>query len=138
MPKVQEVSVALRFYGDDLDPETVSRRLGALPSRSAVKGQMLPSASGRERTAKTSYWNLQLDTVGPDEDFEEQVTRLFDQLTADEEIWRDLGRRFKGDLFVGLFLNETNEGLVIGHEALSAINARGLKINFDIYGPSDS
>jgi hypothetical protein len=138
MSKVQEISVALRFYGDELDPEAISTLLGALPSRSAVKGQRLPSASGRERVAKTSYWHLQSDAVAPDEEFEDHVRRLFDRLTADEEIWRDLGGRFTGDLFVGLFLTDTNEGLVISRQTLSAISARGLEINLDIYGPSDN
>ena len=68
--------MALRFYGDELDPEAISTRLGALPSRSAVKGQRLPSASGRERVAKTSYWHLQSDAVAPDEEFEDHVRRL--------------------------------------------------------------
>jgi len=137
MSRVQEISVALRFSGDDLDPQSVSSRLGTTPSRSALKGETLPSASGRERVAKTSYWNLQVEPIAPNEEFDDQVRRLFNQLTPDKEVWCDLAGRFAANLFVGLFLNDTNEGLVIGHETLRAIVERGLEIQFDLYGPSD-
>jgi hypothetical protein len=137
MAKIQETKVSLRFSGDDLDPQELTERLGAMPSSAAVKGETLTSASGRERVAKTGKWLLRVEAAAPDEEFQEQVTRLFEQLTSDHDIWRDLSRRFAGNLFVGLFLGCSNEGVEIEPETVNAIAARGLELGFDIYAPSD-
>jgi hypothetical protein len=108
-----------------------------MPSSAAVQGETLPSSSGRERVAKTGKWLLSVEVAAPDEEFQEQVTRLFEQLTPDHDIWRDLSGRFAGGLFVGLFLGCSNEGLEIEPDIVNAIAARGLELGFDIYAPSD-
>jgi len=137
MAKIQETKVSLRFSGDDLNPQELTDRLGAVPTSAAVKGEALPSASGRERFARTGKWLLRVEAAAPDEEFERQVTRLFHQLTSDHATWRDLSERFAGNLFVGLFLGSSNEGVVIEPETVNAIAARGLELGFDIYSPSD-
>jgi hypothetical protein len=63
--------------------------------------------------------------------------RLFDKLTSNQDAWRDLSERFDGNLFVGLFLGGSNEGVVIGSETLTAISTRGLELGLDIYGHSE-
>lgn len=136
MAKIQETKITLRFHGDDLDPQELSNRLGAMPSSAATKGAKLRSASGRERVSKTGQWQLRVEAAVPDEEFDRQITQLFDQLTTDHDTWRDLSKRFDGNLFVGLFLGSSNEGVVISSETLSAISARGLELGLDIYGQS--
>jgi hypothetical protein len=136
MAKIQETKVSLRFSGDDLNPQELTERLGAMPSSATVKGETLASSTGRVRVGKTGTWLLRVEPAAPDEDFREQVTRLFAQLTSDEDIWHELSRRFAGNLFVGLFLGCSNEGFVIEAELLNAITARGLELGFDVYSPS--
>lgn len=137
MAQIQETKVTLRFGGDDLDPEELTDRLGATATSAAKKGSILLSASGRERMARTGQWQLRVDAARPGEELEGQLTRLFDQLTSDLRTWRELSERFDGNLFVGLFLGSTNEGVVIGSEMLAAISARGLELGLDIYCDSD-
>jgi hypothetical protein len=135
MAQIQRTVVTLRFHGDDLNPMELSDRLGAIPSKAHEKGATLQSASGA-RIAKMGIWNLTVEADAPD-GFEELVTRLFGQLSPELDTWLDLSGRFAGDLFVGLFLGRTNEGLPIGRETLGAIASRGLKLGFDIYGPTN-
>jgi hypothetical protein len=48
-----------------------------------------------------------------------------------------LSERFEGNLFVGLFLDSSNEGISIARETIRAIATRGLELGFDIYGPTN-
>jgi hypothetical protein len=135
--KPERIVVTLRFHGDDLDPEVVTERLGAPPSRAAAKGMSMTSANGIERTTKTGQWLLTTETASAAVDFDGPVRRMFDQLTSDEEVWRELSGRFSGNLFVGLFLGSSNDGFAIGPDVVRLIAARGLELQFDIYGPLD-
>lgn len=135
MAQVQRTTISLRFNGDDLNPQEINDRLGATPTRAFAKGATLPSGSASDRVAKTGQWRLTLEGEAPD-DFETLVTRLFHQLCPDRDVWLDLSERFAGDLFVGLFLGSSNEGVPISRKTLHEISARGLGLGFDVYGPA--
>ena len=64
-----------------------------------------------------------------------QVAELLDALTLDLAVWRDLSGRFKADLFCGLLMERSNEGLMLSARALQALGERGLELDLDIYGP---
>jgi hypothetical protein len=118
MSRLEKTVVTLRFHGDDLEPQMLTQALGAEPSRAAVKGIPMTSANGIERPTKTGQWLLTVETTSPAEEFDEQVRRVFDQLTGNENVWRDLSERFSGNLFVGLFLGSSDEGVVIVPDVL--------------------
>jgi hypothetical protein len=135
MAQIQRTVVTLRFGGNDLNPKELSDLLGAMPTKAHEKGTTLQSASGA-RIAKTGIWNLTVEAKAPD-DFDVLVSRLFDQLNSSLETWLDLSERFEGNLFVGLFLDSSNEGISIARETIRAIATRGLELGFDIYGPTN-
>lgn len=137
MAQVQRTTITLRFNGDALNPQELTERLGAVPTRSFAKGATLPSHDGAERVAKTGHWRLTLEADAPD-DFETLTARLFNQLTPDGDAWLGLSQRFAGELFVGLFLGSSNEGVPISSATLAGIAAKGLGLGFDIYGPSQA
>jgi len=137
MAQVQRTTVTLRFNGDDLDPQELSDRLGTTPTRAFTKGATLPSAGGSDRIAKTGQWQLTLEGEAPD-DFETLVTRLFHRLSADRDAWLDISKRFAGELFVGLFLGSSNEGVPVSRETLREIVARGLGLGLDVYGATEA
>ena len=58
---------------------------------------------------------------------------MFRLLTSDLTVWKELGDRHAGHLFVGLFLAHGNEGLSISPTSLAAIAERGLALDLDIY-----
>ncbi len=58
-------------------------------------------------------------------------------LTLDISIWRDLTTRYQGDVFCGLFMGFFNEGADLSASVLTMLAERGLRVDFDIYAPSD-
>lgn len=135
MAAISETHAALRFYGDDLDPDALSARLGGKPSTSARKGDVTRSEkTGRERTARTGSWILSIGRREPG-DLDGQVEELLSSLNKDLSIWRSLGK-YQPNLFVGLFLQESNEGIEISPHSLSLLAERGIMLGFDIYSAS--
>jgi len=135
MPTISETHVAVRFYGDDLDPDEFSRRLGAQPESAARKGDVTRSKkSGCERTAKTGRWIFRVERCEPG-DLDGQIRELFGSLTSDLSTWRELAAKYHPDLFVGLFMKETNEGIEVSADCLAMLTERGITLSLDVYGP---
>lgn len=127
-----KMTVTLRFYGDSLDPRELSNRLGDVATNAAAKGGTWLTPSGAERVAKKGFWSVRL-AAGDADTFGDQIAKLFATLSPDFATWRELSERYEGNLFVGLFLGSSNEGLTIAPETALAIAERGLDLQLDIY-----
>lgn len=113
-------------------PDEISALLGANPTVSHQKGQeLVGSHAGVKRIAKTGSWRLSAARREP-EDLEAQIFEILQQLTQDLTIWESLAR-FQPDLFCGLFMGSSNDGLSISAKALLAIGQRGIAIGLDTY-----
>ncbi|AGK59908.1 hypothetical protein HYPDE_41198 [Hyphomicrobium denitrificans 1NES1] len=132
MAEVHETAASLRFHGDDLDPEEISRVLGAQPTRCRKKGGIWITPSGKEKIARTGSWNFAAKKEPPC-DLDKQINRIFSDLSDDINAWKVIASRYRGNIFVGLFLSSLNEGLTLSPTTLSAIGSRGLVLGFDIY-----
>ena len=129
---VDGVTVCLRFFGDELDPDEVSRALGCQPTRAIRKGE---SAPGRyHRVATTGSWLLEGAPADPP-DVEEMIRGLLAAVSSDQWVWTDLTRRFSADIFCGLFLKRENRGFELSAALSAELAARNLVVGFDIYGP---
>jgi hypothetical protein len=127
---------ALRFFGDDLDPTEITRLLGAAPSMSQRKGDVLTSQdSGRTRTAKFGSWILEAGDRQP-EDLDGQIGEILGKLTPTLAVWSALSTRYRVDLFCGLEMRESNEGVEISTKSLVSLGERGIKLGLDVYSPS--
>jgi hypothetical protein len=135
MALISETHAALRFYGDDLDPEELSASLGGQPSSSARKGDVVKSKkTGRERIEKTGRWTLSVERREPG-DLNGQIGEILSPLTNDLLVWQRLGK-YQPDLFVGFFLQESNEGIEVSAECLAMLAERGISLGLDVYGAS--
>lgn len=122
----------LRFFGDDLVPERVSALLGASPTESCCKGQEIVGRNtGAVRIAKTGSWRLSVARREP-EDLEAQIFEILDQLTHDLGVWDSL-TCYEPDLFCGIFMAGSNDGLPLSAKALLALGQRGIALGLDIY-----
>ena len=130
------LSVAtLRIVSDDLVPERITKLLGCEPTDSQTKGQIIRGhKTGRERVTKIGMWRLKATDCEP-EDLDKQVAELLGKLTQDLSIWASLSKQFAIDLFCGLFMEESNEGVEVSAETLMALGQRGIVLGLDIYGP---
>jgi hypothetical protein len=127
---IDQCSVSLRFFGEDLDPDELTQRLGVQPSVAYRKGDIF-RGKRYDRIYKTGSWRLQ--TEKSDICLEEQINLLFDKLPSDLEIWENLGSRFQADLFCGLWLKRWNRCLDFEVATLQRMAERRLSIGLDIY-----
>jgi hypothetical protein len=135
MPHLARAVAALRITGDDLVPAEVSAILGCKPTRSWTKGDTLASF-GVTRTARFGMWSLQAEETAP-ADPDAQVTAILSRVTPDEATWAGLRAKYAIDLFCGWFMKHGNEGVSIEPETMSALGARGILLDIDLYGDLD-
>lgn len=57
-PTCERTDLTLRIYPGDLHPREVTRRLALEPSSEQVKGEVLPSVTGRNRVTRLNGWFL--------------------------------------------------------------------------------
>ncbi len=62
-----------------------------------------------------------------------QIREILSQLSGDLSVWRSITQRYHVDLFCGLFLRESNEGLTLSSQSLAALGERGIEMGMDIY-----
>src|SRR5688572_19374032 len=110
MAGLHETAASLRFIGDDLDPDEITARLGAAPTRSVRKGSTRKTKQGADWVERTGSWHLRVSRRRPG-DLDGQIAELLGTLSGDLSVWQDLTRRFRADIFAGLFMQEWNEGL---------------------------
>lgn len=130
--RVDATSASLRFFGDELEPDEITQLLKYEPTDAYKKGEFIPNIKSRQVIAKTGSWRLKGNKTG-EKLLEEQIRELFEVLTDDLTVWRELSNRFKADLFCGLWIKSWNRGISFSPQILSQISERGLKIDFDIY-----
>jgi len=134
---VDRVTVSLRVFGDDLDPDEVSRLLGCQPTKCQVKGEVIVGRhSGLRREARTGGWLLDSDDA-QGVSLDEQIVNLLARVTGDVAAWEELAEKYKADLFCGLFLGEENRACRLSAEVLRRLAGRRLSIGFDIYAVFD-
>lgn len=137
MPFFERSRVTLRIAGDLLVPDKVSRMLGNEPTGSQQKGdEILGRSTSQMRIAKTGMWWLEAQTREP-EDMCAQIDEILGKLTNDRDIWADIRRSFSVDLFCGLFMGSSNDGISLSPECLQALGERGIELALDIYDSTD-
>jgi hypothetical protein len=129
--EVDQTSVSLRFSGDDLDPDEISKLLNCQPTDCHRKGDVLPDKRYHS-VAKTGMWRLSGKKTGK-VSLEKQIFELFNRLSDDLEIWRKLTNQYNSDLFCGLWMESWNREIGFSPELMAQISARGLILELDIY-----
>lgn len=128
MAGIARTRASIRVFGEDLDPAEVTELLGAEPTHQSRKGDIRPSGF----IVQQGSWRLQAPEQEPG-DLEGQVRGLLSVLTDNLAIWRDLGARYRVDVFCGLMMEATNEGLSLSPSLQALLAERGLSLGLDIY-----
>lgn len=137
MAHLKRTVATLRIMGDDLRPDEITRMLGCEPTFSQIKGEeLIGRKTGFVRIAKFGMWQLQATDREPG-NLDEQIEELLDKLSGSVDNWNDISNKFEIDLFCGLFLARSNEGLSISPKSLAALGGRSIELDLDIYGSSD-
>jgi hypothetical protein len=137
MAQLQKSAVTLRIMGDDLIPDEITKLLGASPTHAQTKGdKIVGKKTGHVRIAKSGMWRFCASDRTP-EDMDGQIQEILSQMTGDLTIWQSVTKKYHADLFCGLFMRESNEGLTISSQSLATLGARGIEMGLDIYAGDD-
>jgi hypothetical protein len=133
MSELHRSAASLRIAGDDLEPTAITNLLGAEPTLSYRRGEVRPGRPGTA-PARFGMWSLAAGEATP-ADVDRQVADILRQLTDDLAAWRQVTEVCRVDLFCGLFLERTNEGVMISPDTLVRLGERGIPLALDLYGP---
>ena len=123
----------MRISGDTLVPAEITQLLGAPPTESETKGQeIIGHHTGHRRIAKSGMWRLCAADREP-EDMDAQIQELLGPLTSDLSVWQKIADTFDIDLFCGVFMGDTNDGLILSSKSLVALGQRHIELQLDIY-----
>ena len=123
---VDRWKIALRVYGEELDPDRISAVLGCQPSSAQRKGNPFP---------RMGRWLLEIDCkeCTGNNDVDDGIRMLLARLPSDSGIWVSLTSNYAVDIFCGLFLASSNRGFGISAEVSRLLSNRNLEIGFDVY-----
>ena len=125
-----EFCVSFTVKGDNLDPDEITRLLGASPTEAYHRGDAIPRRN-HTFTANSGSWSI--STERSTRDIEEQLTELFAKLNSDPEVWRSLTNCYDAYLFCGVFLSWFGHGFSMSPSLHRLLADRNLLITFDIY-----
>ena len=126
---VDQTRVTLALYADDLDPDEVSRLLGAQPTTAHRRGAR---RSERSPPYKQGAWLLTVEAqapTGPDD----LVSLLLQRLPSGPEFWGLLQGKYTLKVIFGIFQNTWNRGFNLRAETVQLLAATGAVLEFDIY-----
>ncbi len=126
---------SLRISGDELNPDEISNLLEASSTYSERKGDVIVGkVTKHQRIAKTGRWSIESNL--PDEvDVEEKLNELLDQVSNDESVWTSINKKYKVDIFCGMFMEANNRGFGLSVKTLKRLTSLGIEVGFDIYAP---
>jgi hypothetical protein len=130
---VDEAEPTLCVYGDDLDPDDVTRLLGSPPSRSHRKGDILGAMGS---LARTGAWLLESPGQQSGE-LESRIHELLSRVTTDREAWHQLSQRHSIRMSCMLTLREWSRGLSLSADLLGTLASRGIQLDLSIYYVGD-
>ncbi len=127
---VDKTSVSLCLYGETLDPDDVTRRMGCAPTNSFRKGHRL--SPPRSKPLPHGGWFLTVDgrpPTGPNE----LVKLLLHRFPAQDEFWDGLRRDFRVVISFGIYMRAWNRGFALDADAMRLLARTGGAIDFDLY-----
>jgi len=134
MAAVARSVASLRIIGDSVKVAELTQLMGREPSLAYETGESF-EVRGRVLTRKSGMWMIRVPASEP-ESLDAQIAELLGSVSASVETWQRLSERFRLNVFCGLFMEESNEGFSLEPATLSALAARKITIDFDVYAPS--
>ncbi len=140
MARILTSAVALRVIGEDLLPDQITALLGTKPTRAVVKGEtgkhIVGPRVGDTRIARTGMWIVDVPDREP-EDMNAQIHEVLSRMTDDLSVWKNITGRFRVDLFCGLWMAGSDNGMTLSPQSLAALGERGIELGLCIYGDDE-
>ena len=127
--QVDTSCVTFGVYGENLDPEEVSKLLSCAPTHSHRRGDLI---SGTSNPRPFGAWLLTFQVTAP-QGPNELVAMLQEQLPSNLELWRSLRSSYEIRVTFGIFLDDWNRNFQFTPEELRFLSSLGAAIGFDVY-----
>jgi hypothetical protein len=126
---------SLGIYGEPLDLEEITGRLGLAPTSSGRKGEIRSSTRVKNLPpTRNSFWLL----ASPLPDFEplqEHLSWLFEQLEPKRRTLEELAKQYTAKFICGFSSENGQGGCTFDPRLLSRLNSFGLPLVLDLYPP---
>lgn len=137
MAETASIRAAITIIGDELDPDEITRLVECAPSRSRHRGDRVGSRSSS--THRHGLWSLTTDgSVDEARPLHGHVAWLMERTTANTDVWRELASRYTCRVFVGWFMDQENEGVILPPELLGEMAARHPRLQLDVYAMTEA
>lgn len=127
---VDEASVSLCVFGEDLDPAEVTRLLGVAPTRTHRRGDRTEAQS---RPSVQGAWIRQVRCEAPVTP-EAALRRLLDSIPRDHDAWLQLAAEASVQVRVACHFTRWNKGFSFSPDVVRRLGELGLEVRFAFYG----
>jgi hypothetical protein len=135
MSQIHHSAACLRLFAEHLEPDEITQILRCAPTGAQRTGEVIRYQSGRERVVKCGNWRLDAEPAEP-EDVNGQVRWLLSQVESDLNVWKSLVQQFDVDIYCGLFMQGSNDGLSLAPDVMALLGERGIHLGIEIYSAS--
>ncbi|MBH8572036.1 DUF4279 domain-containing protein [Nostocaceae cyanobacterium CENA369] len=132
---VDKTSVCLAIYGEDLNPDEISKHLGCQPTKAHKRGDR-KNLNFKYAPYSKGAWILNLKGHAPIT-AEELVRDLLLRVPREPEIWRELSATYDVQVRIAIHMEGWNKGFNLTPHTVQCISKIGASIVFDIYAYSD-
>jgi hypothetical protein len=134
---IESAKASLSIYGEDLDPDEITRVLGLVPTHSHRRGDRRGPNSP---PAKVGFWGYEVDSAEPNEAAGERpdpadlvLGRLLDRLPSDPALWARLGQQYQMRIFFCIAFKGYNKGFGLSARNIQRAAVLGVPLDFDLY-----
>ena len=129
---IDRLEIELRVTGDDLDPERITRMLGANPTLAARKGEEM-DLHGVPVVQRTGIWSYSLP-ASPEWELSDAIDTLLEQLPADPALWESIAGWADVAVVCGLYVHDIDRSADIEPDTLARLAERRLALRIEIRG----
>jgi hypothetical protein len=81
-------------------------------------------------------WQLE-SSIPNSEPLSRHILELLSRVAGESAVWDEVSRRFSADIYCSLDVRLPNSGTELSREAIDALAARKLGVQFDLYAMAD-
>ena len=129
---IDGLEIELRVTGDDLDPERITRMLGANPTSAARKGEAIDH-HGVPVAQRTGVWSYVLP-ASPEWELGDAIDTLLERLPADPALWESLAGWAEVAVVCGLYVHGVDRAAALEPDTLARLAERRLSLRLEIRG----
>ena len=129
---IDGLEIELRVTGDDLDPERITRVLGANPTSAARKGEAIDH-HGVPVAQRTGVWSYVLP-ASPEWELGDAIDTLLERLPHDPALWESLAGWAAVSVVCGLFIRDLDRSADLPPDTLARLAERRLALSLHIRG----